>query len=313
MADDNHGHHGHIELEYEPALPLSNGKLFMWLFLSTEIMFFAGLLGTFIVLRFGAPAWPKPHDVHLVEWMGAFNTFVLICSSVSIVLALEACKADKAGLAKLWMFLTLALGTLFLGVKGVEYEAKFSHGLYPQEPHGLIYERANLPYVAAVRLRLQDVLVEGSTQAARQAVLENVGEDITSADKGELARLVAGEEERDEREKVCSEILTKVSRIERAAAKNPGSAIAEAGLQKLSFMIVPPHHGAPVDEDGEAIPGYNEQHAWLKLPFVIPGGQMWASTYFLLTGFHAVHVIVGLIVFFLLLLVKLDSKKGCDG
>ena len=54
-ADTHHDdHHGHIQLEYEPCLPLRNGKVCLWLFLSTEIMFFAGLIGTYIVLRFGA-------------------------------------------------------------------------------------------------------------------------------------------------------------------------------------------------------------------------------------------------------------------
>ena len=59
MAHESGGHddhaHGHIHLQYQPALPLPNGKVCMWLFLSTEIMFFAGLIGTYIVLRFGAP------------------------------------------------------------------------------------------------------------------------------------------------------------------------------------------------------------------------------------------------------------------
>ena len=59
-------------------------------------MFFAGLIGTYIVLRFGAIAWPAPHDVHLSEPIGAFNTFVLICSSVTVVLALEAAKLNQA-------------------------------------------------------------------------------------------------------------------------------------------------------------------------------------------------------------------------
>ena len=81
--------------EYQPALPIPNGKTCLWLFLSTEIMFFAGLIGTYIVLRFGAVAWPAPHDVHLSEPIGAFNTFVLICSSVTVVLALEAAKLNQ--------------------------------------------------------------------------------------------------------------------------------------------------------------------------------------------------------------------------
>src|SRR5690349_10418636 len=95
--------HGHVHLHYHPGLPLSNGKLIIWLFLSTEIMFFAALIGMYIVLRFGATVWPAPHNVHLSEPIGAFNTFVLICSSVSVVLALEAARASKAGQAKLWL------------------------------------------------------------------------------------------------------------------------------------------------------------------------------------------------------------------
>ena len=95
-SHDDHGH-GHIELEYHKALPINNGKVCLWLFLSTEIMFFAALIGTYIVLRFGVSGiWPAPHDVHVIEFWGALNTFVLICSSVSIVLALEEAKADKA-------------------------------------------------------------------------------------------------------------------------------------------------------------------------------------------------------------------------
>jgi cytochrome c oxidase subunit 3 len=43
---------------------------------------------------------------------------------------------------------------------------------------------------------------------------------------------------------------------------------------------------------------------------MIPGGPMWASTYFLLTGFHALHVLVGLIVFVLLMFVTLDRRKA---
>src|SRR5271163_3325252 len=73
------------------GLPLPLGKLAMWLFLVTEIMFFTALIGVYIILRNGQPnprePWPTPHDVHLVEALGAINTFVLICSSLTVVLA----------------------------------------------------------------------------------------------------------------------------------------------------------------------------------------------------------------------------------
>src|SRR5271163_4387052 len=73
------------------ALPLPHGKLAIWLFLVTEIMFFTALIGVYLILRNGTKTrifhWPTPHDVHLIELLGAINTFVLICSSVTVVLA----------------------------------------------------------------------------------------------------------------------------------------------------------------------------------------------------------------------------------
>ena len=157
MGHDDSEHHGHLQLEYQPALPLSNGKTIVWLFLSTEIMFFAGLIGTYIVIRFGAPpgTWPTPAQVHLSEPIGAFNTFVLICSSVTIVLCLEAVRALKRTSAWWWLLLTFLLGCVFLGVKMYEYQQKFSHGIYPNKPRSLIHERVNLDYAAAVRVPLK--------------------------------------------------------------------------------------------------------------------------------------------------------------
>ena len=56
IGHESHGHHGPV-LQYQPGLPLSRGKLMKKLFLSTEIMFFAALLGSYVVLRFGAAVW----------------------------------------------------------------------------------------------------------------------------------------------------------------------------------------------------------------------------------------------------------------
>src|SRR5258706_8248177 len=111
------------------GLPLPNGKLALWIFLVTEITFFTALIGTYMLLRNGQPTgltpWPSPHDVHLSEFIGAFNTFVLICSSLSIVLCHwclhEARKApdetQKKALIKkavIYLGVTLALSYVFL-------------------------------------------------------------------------------------------------------------------------------------------------------------------------------------------------------
>ncbi|MFM8707146.1 MAG: heme-copper oxidase subunit III [Planctomycetia bacterium] len=283
---DGHGH-GHLTLQYQPGLPLTRGKLIMWLFLSTEIMFFAALLGSYVVLRFGAPVWPKPHHVHLSEPIGAFNTFVLICSSVTIVLALEAARANKAGLAKLWMLLTLLLGTLFLGVKAYEYQAKFSHGIYPAAPRGRIYEKPDLYYGSAVRARLGE-----------PAIIDKLKElDDTPADQLTPEQVAA---------------RSRLQQIRKMVASPEQQAfdLAVVADQVMPLPSEGGHGGGDGGGHGGHASGLNDVFPWLKLPAVIPGGNMWASTYFLLTGFHAVHVAVGLLVFTILLFYRLGPKEA---
>lgn len=279
---DDHGHHGHVTLQYQPGLPLSKGKLIMWLFLSTEIMFFAALLGSYVVLRFGAAVWPKPHHVHLSEPIGAFNTFVLICSSVTIVLALEAARANKASLAKTWMVLTLVLGSLFLGVKAYEYQAKFSHGIYPWSPRSRVFEKPDLYYGSAVRARLGE-----PAMIDRLKELDDTPEDKLTADE------ISGRRR-----------LQQIRQMVTSPDQQPFD------LAVVADQVMPlPAEGADA-HGGHGPHGLNDTFPWLKLPAVIPGGTMWASTYFLLTGFHAIHVVVGLIVFAILLLYKLGPKRA---
>jgi cytochrome c oxidase subunit 3 len=316
-ADDHaQAHAGHVHLQYHPGLPLSNGKLIVWLFLSTEIMFFAGLIGTYIVLRFGASVWPLPHDVHLSEPIGAFNTFVLICSSVSIVLGLEAARADKAGLAKLWIFVTLLLGGVFLGVKGYEYQAKFSHGIYPQLPHSQIYEKADLRYVSAVRLRLTELNTTLTTAADALNLAATPPADAP-ADAAPAALAPAQQAQLDElnrRKKICADLLAnEVKRAELTAAKGTDYAAGRAALDALADTIMPlppPAHAESAHDAASHPSGLNDQEPWLRLPIRIPGGNMWASTYFLLTGFHALHVLVGLIVFAIMLPMRLGAARA---
>jgi cytochrome c oxidase subunit 3 len=302
--------------KYHPALPIPNGKTCVWLFLSTEIMFFAGLIGTYIVLRFGAVAWPRPHDVHLSEPIGAFNTFVLICSSVTVVLALEAAKRNKAGEAKGWILLTFLLGSVFLGVKMYEYSAKFAHGLYPQEPHGLIYEKADVHYTAAVRKRLAELKTKLTLQGehtpeqdAQIAIVDQISRDLI--DPAEKAV-------RDEPDSPQGRIL--MLRLAYAIyppqysdeAESMAAAASPDGppIKLVSYETEQPAANGEAPQAEAEHEGLNGEHSWLRLPVMIPGGGLWASTYFLLTGFHALHVVIGLIAFGLLMMTTLDRKRA---
>ncbi|MEQ8763141.1 MAG: heme-copper oxidase subunit III [Planctomycetota bacterium] len=120
---------------------LSAGKLGIWLFLGTEIMFFMGLVAVYINERFGAEAWPSNYiqgfdpqeDPYVLnnKHFGAANTFVLILSSVLVVLAHNAVLRGELKRMRVLLVLVLLLGCVFMGIKGVEYEHKIHFGIYP--------------------------------------------------------------------------------------------------------------------------------------------------------------------------------------
>jgi len=109
-----------------PGIGVYNLKFGMWVFLLSEVMFFTGLIGSYIILRFAHPEqWSAPGTVLNVPLTGV-NTFILICSSVTMVKAFAAIEnGDQSGL-KLWLLATILLGMVFLGVQVVEY-TKLSH------------------------------------------------------------------------------------------------------------------------------------------------------------------------------------------
>lgn len=101
-------------------LGIENRKLGMWIFLASEVMFFTGLIGAYIVLRQATPEWPVPSSVLNIP-LTAVNTFILICSSATLVKGLASAQdGDKEGM-QVGLFLTALLGSLFLAIQMHEY------------------------------------------------------------------------------------------------------------------------------------------------------------------------------------------------
>ena len=119
-------------VDERPDTGLTNVKLGIWLFLASEVMLFGGLFSSYILLRINAVEWPLGSDILNVP-IGAFNTVVLIVSSVTMVLCYASLKLDNLGGYKRYMGITIGLALLFLGVKGYEYADKFSHGDFPSK------------------------------------------------------------------------------------------------------------------------------------------------------------------------------------
>jgi heme/copper-type cytochrome/quinol oxidase subunit 3 len=115
----------------EPGLGVYTQKLGMWVFLCSEIMFFTALIGSYIILRWGASTnWPAPSDTLAIP-VTAFNTFVLICSSVSMVKAYVAAVHDDQRGLKMWLVITVIGGASFVGIQAFEYYHLIEKGFLP--------------------------------------------------------------------------------------------------------------------------------------------------------------------------------------
>ncbi len=107
---------------------IDSRKLGIWIFLASEIMFFTGLIGAYIVLRFlNIDTWPHPASVLNIPLTG-INTFILVCSSMTFVLGLAAVQNNYQEGLQVGMFLTIVLGITFLSVQVVEYRSLIHEG-----------------------------------------------------------------------------------------------------------------------------------------------------------------------------------------
>ena len=115
-------------VEPRPDSGLANGKLGIWLFLASEVMLFGALFSTYIILRVSAPEWP--HGELNVK-LGAINTFILIASSVTMVVAWAKLKMNDFKKGRLYVSVTALLALVFLVNKYFEYAAHFASGEGP--------------------------------------------------------------------------------------------------------------------------------------------------------------------------------------
>jgi cytochrome c oxidase subunit 3 len=106
-------------------------SLGMWLFLAQEVLFFGGLFLAYTVYRFRFHEAFAAGAHHLNVPLGAANTVVLIVSSLTMAMAVHAAALGRRKQIVGWLLATVLLGSIFLGVKVVEYADKFEHHLVP--------------------------------------------------------------------------------------------------------------------------------------------------------------------------------------
>lgn len=120
-----------LSLAHEPVTKVAHGKLAMWIFLASEIMFFTGFFGAFIVLRNSNLELFSHSAAELTKGYALLNTFILIGSSLTMALSVLNLEKGNIGKFKLFLGLTILCGFGFIIVKTIEYTTKFSHHIFP--------------------------------------------------------------------------------------------------------------------------------------------------------------------------------------
>src|SRR5688500_10579411 len=103
----------------------------MWMFLVQEIMFFGGLFTVYLVFRSRFPMAFAAGSNHLDAFWGGLNTLVLIVSSLTMALTVYYAQKGNRNMQVLLIIATMFFGTVFLGVKVIEYTDKYNHGTIP--------------------------------------------------------------------------------------------------------------------------------------------------------------------------------------
>ena len=127
-----HTHHPRLQHHFDTLEQQQHAAtLGMWVFLMTEVLFFGGLFLTYTLYRMWYPDMFLEAHRHLNIPLGAANTIVLIGSSLTMAMAVRSAQLGERSKLVIFMILTMILGAVFLGIKGIEYTDKINHHLVP--------------------------------------------------------------------------------------------------------------------------------------------------------------------------------------
>jgi cytochrome c oxidase subunit 3 len=275
MAAQHHddGHDPNLAHHFESAeQQFQASKLGMWIFLATEILFFGGLFTAYTVYRSNHPEIFIFGHQFLDKNLGALNTVILIFSSFTIAWAVRAAQLKQIKLLKWLLVVTMLCAFGFLGVKYVEYSAKWKHGLLwaaKYDPH-IDHEEA---------FETEEVTIDVHENGADVEIEE--GEEVQPVGDAEMVEPTTGE--------------IQIEDDEAPPATDP------------ERSTIPPAAVGPAGLAAPAAP--QREHALTPEP---ANARTFFSIYFLMTGLHGIHVIggIGAMVWLLMCASRGDFNLG---
>jgi cytochrome c oxidase subunit III len=265
-----------------PKQQYDSAKSGMWLFLSTEILLFSGLFCAYAVYRANHPEVFIYAHQYLDKTLGGINTLVLILSSLTAAWAVRAAQLGQRRLLIGLLAATLFCGCCFLGIKGVEYEHKWKHGL--------LWGRRFHPGTSQVAASAEPAASDPGSASIRPTVSAAPGASATPETPVAAAvPVIPGSAGRSAAPGSPVPLRSNIA----PAARGP------AGLARSSTA-----DGATSGWEAEGRSSLAGASG--SKPGVPPGDrpknvQVFFSIYFAMTGLHALHVIGGITAFAVLL------------
>jgi cytochrome c oxidase subunit 3 len=278
--DDDHpdflGHHWE-----SPKQQFEAGKFGMWLFLTTEVLLFGGLFCAYTVWRSNHPELFRYGSQFLDTFWGATNTAVLLISSMTMAMAVTYAARGKTKAVIICLLLTLMGAAGFMAIKYVEYNHKFHEGFYP----GLaFYEEPHASHL---------------WQPLDETAVAHLAHDKTM-DMDESNLLHAEAIVRAELPEAPAEAVTWNKAV---AGPGPGGLTTSHEQEQLAeFTAFLPEAFLGDNEDISGELEFADGHApgeapHLAHPLQDPvrpvNAQKFFTIYFMMTGLHGIHVVLG--------------------
>lgn len=242
------------------------GKLGMWVFLATEILMFGGLFCAYAVWRANNFEAFDIGYAYLSWEYGAFNTLVLLASSFTMAWAVRAIQLNQQALCFTLMGLTLLGGVIFMGIKAIEYDTKFSAGMGP----GIFYEAP-------------ERAVKYFAEHPEATEVAGVADSPEVADAGGTAETADAAPQDDASGEADGQAAASTNT--NGTALPSGGEVAEQGIVERVERKTARH------ADLAEMP---EGYYWKHPPEQLLQARPFFSIYFLMTGLHGIHVLIGM-------------------
>ncbi len=304
--DDHHDHGEFIAHHFDSAeQQFDSGKLGIWVFLVTEVLFFSGLFVAYTLYRNHHPEIFEQAHVYLDKILGGLNTVVLLFSSLTMAMAVRSAQLAKNKNCANYILVTMVCAAVFLGVKAVEYSHKWDMGIFVRSGFHLLKEHTHPKTEIGIGLGISDYLVYISVIPAVLLVVFVVAAVLGKMNqKPNLSKLMVALAIT-----VGGYFLGAVGgQIYQNTQKDEGGHAASQPVLLHAMTVTDDQHPAAADDHNQAAatpaPG-SEQAGGTEHADKMGGHHpkekldrdvgIFFSIYYCMTGLHAIHIFGGIV------------------